>query len=149
MRGMSQIRKFLQLDSAERRLLFRAWLLLWRIRFSLRAFSFATTQQFVAQQAEPREEAMAEGFPPGWLAWAVTTTSRFVPGGRHCLTQALVTQILLGRQKIPAELLFGCLPDSTEGLKAHAWVESDGVSVIGGNDLDRYIRLSSPSDSPT
>ena len=76
------------------------------------------------------------------IAWAVTVASRYVPAA-SCLTQALATQVLLSRRRHPACLRIGVVKGTDGQFQAHAWVESDGVVVIGVSDseLEPYTPL--------
>jgi hypothetical protein len=49
-----------------------------------------------------------------------------------CLTQALAVQMLIERHGITTRLHIGVVRDSGHAVRAHAWVESRGVTVIGG-----------------
>jgi hypothetical protein len=74
---------------------------------------------------------------------AVVKASRYVPGTRHCLTQALVIQFLLARQGGHAHLRIGVAKDANGHLKAHAWLESNGSPIFGvpESGLQEYRRL--------
>lgn len=65
------------------------------------------------------------------VARAVTRASRVVPGAT-CLTQALATQVLLERHGLPTRLHIGVVRDGGQAVRGHAWVESQGMIVIGG-----------------
>jgi hypothetical protein len=77
------------------------------------------------------------------VRWAVLKASRFVPGARHCLTQALVAKALLGVDGRPMKLRIGVGKDETGRLIAHAWLESGGTPVFGAThaELSRYASL--------
>ena len=78
------------------------------------------------------------------VVWAVSAVGNRILGDGPCLTQALTTQLLLRRRGYRASLNIGVAKDKYALLVAHAWVESDGVIVIGGpeKDLEGYTRLS-------
>jgi hypothetical protein len=65
------------------------------------------------------------------VVWAVTVGSRYVPAAT-CLTQALVTQVLLSRRGHPASMRIGVARSEAGEFQAHAWVECRGRVVIGG-----------------
>lgn len=65
----------------------------------------------------------------------VMIVSRYVPRAT-CLTQALTAQILLKRYGHPAELKIGVARGKAGELQAHAWVTSDGVVIIGGDEAE-------------
>jgi Transglutaminase-like superfamily len=77
------------------------------------------------------------------VVWAVSRVSRAIPGAT-CLTQALAAQLLLSRRGLPSRLRIGVARGSGPALRAHAWLESDGVIVIGGSGVEAYTPLSAP-----
>lgn len=71
-------------------------------------------------------------------AWAVGVVSNYVPSAT-CLTQALATVVLARRYGQEALLRIGVVRTDVGGLLAHAWVESEGRILIGGQqDLERF-----------
>lgn len=75
------------------------------------------------------------------VAWAVHRVSRAVPGAT-CLTQALAAQLLLSRRGYPSRLRIGVAHAPGDGLRAHAWLESDGLVVLGGSGFEAFTPLS-------
>lgn len=62
-------------------------------------------------------------------------------GSRPCLPKALVAQWLLARAGYETELCIGVVKEGRE-LKAHAWVERDGVVIVGGQSSpDQFTPL--------
>lgn len=144
---MSRLGRFKEISQVERFLLLRTWLLLWPVRLSLWLLPFATTRRLVAWASQRRAASQSRCQAPERLVWAVQVAARYVPGA-SCLTQAMAAQILLTRNGHPADLRYGVANDAQEGFSAHAWVESNGVTVIGGSH-DHYVELSSkPESSP-
>ena len=123
---MQHVRNFLHLPSADRRLLIQSVFLLGAIRVGLWLLPFKTLRQFVARAAQVTAQVPADR-----VTWAVTVASRYVPGA-SCLTQALATQVLLGRFGHPTSLRIGVARGAGGELQAHAWVESRGRIVLGG-----------------
>ncbi len=80
------------------------------------------------------------------LAWGVTTAAGYVPRAT-CLTQALAAQWLFAWFGHPTELRIGVAKGNGKLLRAHAWLESEGRVVVGGESLeqDEYAVLSSPA----
>lgn len=139
---MAQLRKFLRLTSAERRLLVRAVILLWAIRLGLVVLPFQTIRRLLGRVAPaPAIPRNAASIAPPQFAWATAVASRYVPGTGSCLTRALAVQVWLEREGYPADLRIGVARDEGEGFHAHAWVESEGHVVIGGSGLERYATL--------
>jgi hypothetical protein len=76
------------------------------------------------------------------MVWAVDAAGNRLFPRNPCLVQALVVQRLFVRAGQPAELRIGVRKGGASKLAAHAWVESDGVIVIGSRGLsDDYIAL--------
>ena len=109
-----------------------------RARLGLWLLPFKTLRQLLARKTQASNQA-----PIDRVAWAVTVAGRYVPAAT-CLTQALATQVLLSQHGYEACLRIGVVRGEDGQLQAHAWVESDGVVVIGGPEsaLERYVTLS-------
>jgi hypothetical protein len=75
----------------------------------------------------------------GRIAWAVTVAARYIPGSK-CLVQAIAGRNLLASYGFPSEIHIGVAKDSKNWLSAHAWVEVEGKTVIGG-DTTAYAPL--------
>lgn len=78
---------------------------------------------------------------PDMLAWAVRSTSRFVPGSK-CLCQAITGQILMSLNGLSTELRIGVQKLDTEPFAAHAWLIRQGKILIGNlPNLADYVPL--------
>jgi hypothetical protein len=85
---------------------------------------------------------------PDVLAWAVQSTSRFVPGSK-CLCQAITGQILMSLNGLSTELRIGVQKLDTEPLSAHAWLIQQGKVLIGNlPNLADYVPLPSLPGGP-
>ena len=73
------------------------------------------------------------------IAWAVTVATRYIPGSK-CLVQALAGRKLLATYGILSAIHIGVAKDSKNWLNAHAWVEAEGKTAIGG-DTAAYAPL--------
>lgn len=72
---------------------------------------------------------------------AVLRSGKWVPGGGHCLSRALLMQALCNHYGIPCELKVGVNNESGD-FRAHAWVVADGRIVMGNRaDLARFHQL--------
>ena len=75
------------------------------------------------------------------LLWALRAIPKRLMPRRPCLTQALIGQRLLRQQGLSPDLKIGVLFEAGE-LQAHAWLEQDGVPIVGGADSPhKYARL--------
>ena len=72
---------------------------------------------------------------------AVTAAGRAVPAS-NCLSEALTAWVLLSRGGHEPVLRIGV--SAEERFAAHAWVECNGVVVIGGNADHDYHPLRGP-----
>jgi len=140
---MLAIRSFVHLSSTDKWLFVRAAGVLLLMRVSLLLFPLTRLRMLVARVGQ--RSAQAHSPDPSavqHIAWAVTTTSRFIPG-TTCLPQALAAQLLLNRHGYEARLCIGVARERAGQLEAHAWIESQGQVVIGGPEADlvRFTRL--------
>ena len=117
----------------------RAWVLLGLIRLGMELFPFSTLKKFL-ERLNPISRVSKKNFSEEELVWSVTVTSRYVPKAT-CLAQALATQFLLQQGGHQACLHIGVTEAEGGGIKAHAWVESQGRILIGGFEIDRYTHL--------
>jgi hypothetical protein len=145
---MSRSLKFLRLSPDRRWLLCKTVVLLAAIRLSLSVFPFPVVRPLIDRSSQ-RSDRLTDNPPPAeQLAWATTVAGRIVPGGGHCLSQALTLRTLLGRRGYSSEICFGVCEVTDASFGAHAWVEHEGAVLIGGGNLNRFRRLLAPSDSP-
>lgn len=127
---MRPLRRFLALPGQERVLLTRAAALLWLFRIALWVLPFARTRSLAHALAE-RGSSRARGPAPDRVGWAVETMARRVPKAT-CLVRAMTAQVLLARSGYPATMQIGVAKEEGR-LHAHAWVESDGRVIVGGD----------------
>ena len=64
------------------------------------------------------------------IVHAVVSVSSRIPRA-SCLTQALAASILLSRHGHDATLRIGVAKDGRGRLRAHAWLESNGATILG------------------
>lgn len=116
-----------------------AWVLLGVTRLGLELFSFSTLKKLLNRLRPPGGDFKKE-FSEEQLVWSVGAVSRYIPNVT-CLAQALTTQFLLHQAGHQACLHIGVAEAAEGGLKAHAWVESQGRVLMGELDLNRYTHL--------
>jgi hypothetical protein len=141
---MQRIRKFLSLSATDQHLLVTSALLLGAVRLGLWLLPFRTLQRLLADMTRtPTALQMTDQSSIDRVSWAVAAASRHVPAAT-CLTQALATQVLLGRLGCPATLRIGVARGERGEFQAHAWVEYQGRVVVGGSDApSRFTPLPS------
>jgi len=75
------------------------------------------------------------------LGRAVMLILRRLPTDRRCLVRSLVVSGVLARRGIPAELVLGVRPNTSEPFMAHAWVEHGGECVLPDEGFNRLHAL--------
>jgi hypothetical protein len=65
---------------------------------------------------------------------SVERAARWLLPAGPCLSQAIVADALLRRRGFDSHLRIGVARGDAGAIKAHAWVESDGEVVIGGEE---------------
>lgn len=79
------------------------------------------------------------------IVWSVNSVSHYIPGMKcKCLARALTTQVLMKRYGHTPKLQMGVAKTGEGKLEAHAWVEFQGIVIIGNlPDLSRFLPLPS------
>lgn len=141
---MKQLRKFLSLTASERLLLIKAAILLVIIKVGIKLLPFHQLRSLLAKIAQPRAKLhRADETFVNKVVWAVIVASPYLQA--RCLTQALATQVLLGRRGYPSQLRIGFTRNKERQMSAHAWIENQGQVVIGGaGHMTRYILVPLP-----
>src|SRR5258708_5767258 len=139
---MNRWRKFAALPASDMRLLFEAALLLLLARVELAILPFAKVVATHPGQT-PCAGALGavEQIPRG--GWAVETTARLSPLPLTCLPQAVAAWWMLQSRGHSARLMYGVSNDRETGFSAHAWVEVDGIAVVGGKAAREFTVLTS------
>ncbi len=130
---MGRLLRFLRLPPTEKRILVKVFILLWGVRLGLWLLPFQTLRRLLKHFASPVSVAdNAQLDDQGLIIGAINKAGRYLPGNNTCLTQAFVGQLMLNRRGIPAALCIGVKKGAADELQAHAWVESNGIVLIGG-----------------
>jgi len=74
------------------------------------------------------------------IVWAVEAVSARVPRAT-CLTQAISAKLLLRWSGLRSELCLGVACSAAGVLRAHAWLEREGRTIIGGTTARSRARL--------
>jgi hypothetical protein len=130
------------LSPLERAALGRALVVVPLVRLALLLLPFRVVHRAVCGRPRPASPAPAL-MPIEPAVWAVRAVAGRVPGA-SCLTQALAAALLLRRYGHEATLRVG-VARVDGGLRAHAWVESGGRTVIGEPAAGTFQVLPTPA----
>jgi len=139
--------RFRELSPEEKRAVMRAGLLVAVIRVGLAVLPFRRMLRAVRRAARPHTGSRPRSGRPSQFdkdlaVWAVEAAGRRLLTSNPCLPQALAVLILFRRAGEDAELHMGVSRDGDGPFEAHAWIESDGKVVIGGDvPIEGYARL--------
>jgi len=128
---MGALSKFFQLNTEDRCLLLRAFGAVGSACVAVRLLPPSVVLQKISepialQSCRPSPTAERIG-------WAITVAARYLPRSK-CLVQAIAGRKLLARCGIAGAIHIGVAKDSSNWLSAHAWLEVDGQTVIGGDN---------------
>lgn len=134
---MRKLYRLLLLPYKEKKLLIQSLLLILAVRVGLWILPFSLLDRWLSG-SDPENDRIADWATIRRVVRSVRLCSRFVPYAT-CLTQAMVTRVLLRLRGQPSDLKIGVEKDQNEKFGAHAWIEVDGRIVIG--KLSRHRRL--------
>jgi hypothetical protein len=131
------LRKLWQLPREQRVLLARAalWLAIVRIALWVAPFRRVWSWFGATRQMGPRRPKDQTDIAK--MRWAVDAAARHLPRAT-CLVRALTLRHLLHQEGIAAQVRIGVTRSETPTLRAHAWVEVEGVKLTSGEDLSAY-----------
>lgn len=141
------LKRFVDRTPAERVAVLRAGLLIAILQIGLAVLPFRRVMRFACRVGKPRSGSGGSAAAPSQFdrdlaVWAVEAAGRRLLSRNPCLPKALAVLILFRRAGEDAELLVGVARDADGPVQAHAWVESEGRVVIGGDvPLEKYTRL--------
>jgi hypothetical protein len=124
---MAAWRRVRSLDASDRELAIEALRLIACVRVGLHVLPVSTVRGYLERRAT------ANVRPVDRIAWAVKAIGRRLPG-TTCLVEALVAHSMLQHHGHSATLRIGVRSGSRTPLDAHAWVECDGLVVVGDVD---------------
>ncbi|NBC02664.1 MAG: lasso peptide biosynthesis B2 protein [Bacteroidetes bacterium] len=114
-------------------------------RFFILSFSFKRLSKKLGDLNGPPVQGDGELNPEILqLADSIRHISRFVPWESKCLVQAVVAKILLKKRNIDSTLYLG-VRKSEDGsnLEAHAWLDVNNQTILGGDISDQFTMVSS------
>ncbi len=75
------------------------------------------------------------------VLWATRTAAAVLPLRSGCLVEAVTAQTLLRRAGLSSSLRFGVARSGGDALVAHAWLEREGRTIVGGSPDRPYAEL--------
>ena len=134
-----RLRKFLRRSREEQRLLVTALYWVACVRAGLWLLPFRILRPVVDRAARNPGPEVTDELVAARVAWAISNAARLVPRAT-CVTQALAARILLARRGLASEVCYGV--GRRQGrIIAHAWLESGGRVIVGGERLESLLPL--------
>jgi hypothetical protein len=131
----SRVRKFIDLPAADRRLLGLAVASLVKARLAVMFVPVRKILQPVTPWAGAQDTDTAK------ISWAVETAGRIVPAADNCLVRAIAGREMLARRGISSQIRLGVAKNSSDLLRAHAWLECGDRIVTGESERRNYAAL--------
>ena len=135
------LRSVLALSTRERLLAAEAAVLLVGVGAAIRVIAHTRLRSGLGSLPAPLLGGEAT---PEDVGWAVDAADGVTPGDPSCLVRALVAEAMLKRRGHETVLRFG-VDDAGADMEAHAWLESNGEIIVGGEAREAYTRLEAPS----
>jgi hypothetical protein len=131
-KSMTLAGRFLRRPAADRWLLLRALALHTCVASLLRIVRFGTLSDWLRRYGSHRPaNGPLDSAAIDRIVWAVQQAASAGPY-RTCLTEALTAEALLRRAGCDTTLRYGVAAEGEKRLAAHAWLEHNGVDIIGG-----------------
>lgn len=141
------LKRFRDRTPDERRAVARAAVLIAALQAALSVLPFKRVMRGVDRVARPRtvpgsRAVESSQFDRDLAVWAVEAAGRRLLSRNPCLPKALAVLILFRRAGEDAALHLGVAREAGGPVQAHAWIESEGEVVIGGDvPIEDYTRL--------
>lgn len=143
---MERLRKFWRLPWADRSLLCQAAFRISLAAVAVRLLPFSWWRSRLNPKPSSRSARSGQD-QVDRIVWAVEVAARHVPGAT-CLVQSVVGAEMLRQAGHQAEIHVGVNGRPDQALRAHAWVESEGRILLGGEgSASQYVPLSSSARS--
>ena len=140
----SRVRRWFALSPVEQITLVLILMLVAVVRATLWLMPSSASLKLVRRiAAGDSERALTHRPPLERLTWAVEAASRRIPHA-SCLTQAVSAQLLLRHFGYASQLCLGVARSADGVFAAHAWVESCGRIIIGGQNSAGFTPLYAP-----
>jgi hypothetical protein len=125
------MRKLLELSWTGWRFLCKATLVMAMVRLTLGVLPFAVVHRlFTCVGVKTTQRVAPEASAVQQMIWSVKVAGRYLPRVT-CLVEAYTLHYLLSRQGVNTRVRIGVMHSQKKQLEAHAWVEHEGVVLIG------------------
>jgi hypothetical protein len=125
---MRNLSRFFAVGAPEKLFLLHCVAVLVVVRLALSLKSHDTLRRRIAAMQASSPAALHD---LRLVSWGVTAAARWIPHA-SCLTQALAGQYLLARRGKASLVRIGVERNTGAELKAHAWLISGNLVVLGG-----------------
>ncbi len=136
-----------RLSGKEFLLLFEAWVLLAAARLILIFAPFKKIAPLLGHlnKDEPSLSTTENKFTLTHLSLAIARACRYSFWRTQCFEQALAAKIMLRRRGIHSTIYFGVkhVDNGNKTIAAHAWIESEGITLTGAMGKDSFSIISS------
>ena len=123
--------RFAAFSARERQLLLRALVCLLKSIIVVRLLPYRFLRSWIRTEPDPVRKSSQQHVQPDRIAWAIDGVAGRIPA-TSCLIRALAARSLMAQYGYPAMLRIGVARSATGQLTSHAWLERNGVVVLGG-----------------
>jgi len=136
--GRGRLRRFRQLDPADRRLFLGAayWLAVARVWLLVLPFRYLADRLGTGAGSVEPDPVLLER-----VGRAVSSAAAHVPWRSDCFPQSIAANRLLKRLGYASTIHLGVERAGEQGLSGHAWVTCGTVVVTGGTEVARYAEI--------
>lgn len=136
-----QLRTLRDMSAREYALILLTMPLVVTVRIALWLLPSSIIVRFVRHiSADPAADRVTPSFGLTTIIWAVEAVSARVPRAT-CLTQAICAKLLLRWSGLQSDLCLGVARSASGSLRAHAWLEREGRTILGGAVARSMVRL--------
>lgn len=144
---LSEIKKFLRLSTAEKKVFLEAYLTLGLMRAAILTISFERLTRSLKHQQNQNgiiplncEEIEVARI----IGRGINRAANHTPWESACLVQSLTAQRMLQKRDIPGVFYLGVGKDETgkERMKAHAWSQCGEMIITGGKGHQAFAVVS-------
>jgi len=143
----SRFRKFIALNSEERRLFIEAYFLLGIMRAAIKFVSFkrlTRSMDLLKKSMPPAPLTEEQRQSAIMVGKAIVRAANHTPWESACLLQSLTAQKMLEKQGIAGVLYLGIKKDENdkEKMNAHSWTQCAEIIITGKNEYDTFTVVS-------